>query len=1577
MGINVEKDMQVREVKAEYKYVEKLYALYPLIGNAIISDTNIEKINTQAKNILDKLIENPSAFSGASINCSLFIALTTVNYAKKWNAQEESRFTRYITLQFGYRDDTGKVWGMISKCIERAFGAKTRFFLKDKAGREFYETILVHSFSPENSWDSMFDLLYDFLKNNLRWNYIKGDPIVNRMIMALNHKMNGNTSDDEDLIISSSEYRVRIGAKRLLQNRPEYAAELVDHILNRINNQVHGDGGEPKQYIDQIVDAWFEKKISKMVSSEKQQISRTSYVKADTALSYSKIRVNIYNQSEKLYVHIPAIRLESTGHQYAEIRVLETDRIIGRNVPEIFGNELGETITGCEIPLSVSMDSRCNFRVQILCDEKVVFDSNKSLYRALYVFKGGKESSINSLKPGIYELYIPDYQEYSFENVNILEKKSRYIKAEFLSDFVMYRGDKIVALDTSNIQETTISEPRFVGNVKYYQDGERFEIVEADEKFKIYCDKQKSGGGILFYCDGEKQDIGDYFIEEDVYEISLGDLLKQHVLNEISVIELESNLVIYKKSFLMVDKISAHFDKKYYVTGEDYEGAYLNICIDGVTEQIYITSNMNSVVYEYAQGELEIKVPSVTYEWEGMDRFYSGSSIWKDDITEQSKLSIIARNIGNAYVEIGGNRIGDKNIALFDIVQREEGKVCFNSPIVLIVEERRVNIGQIIYSEMFTKPPMIKSSVCSILWDAGINFIGDKSVGLSLQLYSDEEEKYNLILPFDESEIELPEEFEDGEYTYVISRKTEKEENVFAQGIQFFGNPNKFRFKDKNIEISLVTEDVGEGSRPQEIKPFYIEKIRFVERTYVPSEDRVFDVYEGQMYFVRLDGSKKYYSRNYAEKGNVSFYKVNPVKIIYINERILRIVNEDDEGLYCYDNYGTSPRLEMTDREPSRVSKDYKDILFYLYGTNAQADRTKRIAATEKIKVVRDSKFDKFEKISQSYVIEDDVSKRIMINAGPGTGKTWTLIEKLINMVDVQGVDPEGILVLCFSRAAVEVIKNRLARAAEEERVSEIINLVDVRTFDSFASQVLYWIKNESEYDNLQYQDIGKLNYEERIRLFISTIKDLPEVISQCEHLVVDEVQDLVKERARMVLEMIRVLPEESGVTLLGDSCQAIYDYQIGNDVMSSNQFYTVICERTPHFSYYTFDRNYRQNDTLALIGDGYRDAILSGNTKECDKHWNTVIDRAIQKYEVYSIVDVQNQQIDKLLQEGTVGILTRTNGQALKISAALRDKGINHVLRKRLSDNSLGMWVALIFNTYGISSINKDEFVNEYINLFSNVNCADPYDIWNALRNTIKNSSERIGIRELLRGLVSNARNPILYAEEKEAKLTVTNTHRGKGREFDTVLVENDIFEESEKSLEEHKVCYVALTRPRSSIYRVDAKAEFMRIDKEGERRSYKSGFGYKGQHLSYFEVGLEGDVDLRSFVRTEGTQEFIRDNYDNLIDRKILLSKDNSSDGHIRYKITDIQTGTIFGYTGVQFADSLSRALHSIYRLPSSKSLYYTTYPQYFTDVYVDDVISVVDQADGSETGVKEYGEMIVWNAISIVGYCKARYE
>ena len=215
--------------------------------------------------------------------------------------------------------------------------------------------------------------------------------------------------------------------------------------------------------------------------------------------------------------------------------------------------------------------------------------------------------------------------------------------------------------------------------------------------------------------------------------------------------------------------------------------------------------------------------------------------------------------------------------------------------------------------------------------------------------------------------------------------------------------------------------------------------------------------------------------------------------------------------------------------------------------------------------------FASFKETTQDEIIAKDPTERSIVNAGPGTGKTWTLIEKIIHMINEEQAKAENILVLCFSRSAVEVVRNRLSDAAETGRIGYEWQDVDVRTFDSFSTYMLAWVQANHTDLLPKHFLLEAYDYDQRIKVATSIFKKKKDMLADYEHIIVDEVQDLVGSRAELVLAMLKGLPDTCGFTILGDSCQALYDYMAEGDpaIMSSEQFYQDIFKSFPSANYY------------------------------------------------------------------------------------------------------------------------------------------------------------------------------------------------------------------------------------------------------------------------------------------------------------------------------------------------------------------------------------------------------------------------
>jgi superfamily I DNA/RNA helicase/RecB family exonuclease len=78
--------------------------------------------------------------------------------------------------------------------------------------------------------------------------------------------------------------------------------------------------------------------------------------------------------------------------------------------------------------------------------------------------------------------------------------------------------------------------------------------------------------------------------------------------------------------------------------------------------------------------------------------------------------------------------------------------------------------------------------------------------------------------------------------------------------------------------------------------------------------------------------------------------------------------------------------------------------------------------------------------------VVDHVSGPLLVLAGPGTGKTTTLVEAIADRIEHRGVHPDAVLGLTFSRKAAEHLRDRVAA-----RVGRTMSGSTCSTFHSFA----------------------------------------------------------------------------------------------------------------------------------------------------------------------------------------------------------------------------------------------------------------------------------------------------------------------------------------------------------------------------------------------------------------------------------------------------------------------------------------------------------------------------------------------
>ena len=101
----------------------------------------------------------------------------------------------------------------------------------------------------------------------------------------------------------------------------------------------------------------------------------------------------------------------------------------------------------------------------------------------------------------------------------------------------------------------------------------------------------------------------------------------------------------------------------------------------------------------------------------------------------------------------------------------------------------------------------------------------------------------------------------------------------------------------------------------------------------------------------------------------------------------------------------------------------------------------------------------------------------VLIIAGPGTGKTFTLVERTIYLISEKCVRPENIMIATFTEKAAKEIITRITN--ELDRLNLYVNINDmyIGTFHSICLRIL---KEHIEYSNLKknYRMIDEFEQE-------------------------------------------------------------------------------------------------------------------------------------------------------------------------------------------------------------------------------------------------------------------------------------------------------------------------------------------------------------------------------------------------------------------------------------------------------------------------------------------------------------------
>lgn len=482
----------------------------------------------------------------------------------------------------------------------------------------------------------------------------------------------------------------------------------------------------------------------------------------------------------------------------------------------------------------------------------------------------------------------------------------------------------------------------------------------------------------------------------------------------------------------------------------------------------------------------------------------------------------------------------------------------------------------------------------------------------------------------------------------------------------------------------------------------------------------------------------------------------------------------------------------------------------------------------------------------QISIISADSEARLIVEAGPGTGKTAVACARLAHLINSEDVEPTNTWMISFTRTAVAEIRARL-----HGYVGDASFAIRIATIDSHA-----WSIHSGHDSNAKLTG----SYEENIERVIELLKideDVADELSQIEHVVIDEAQDLVGLRADLIEALVARLPEECGITVFSDEAQAIYgfsDNRTGGSKELLAEKEKSLLDRlrsngSPGFALRVLREIHRTSSPgLKKIFSELRREVIDAQNQREGLHSETaqkirdLADKSGLKWREMKVADFMAEDL----------LLFRTRGEVLMASQFC---DLPHRLRLSGYGATLPAWLALCFFDFVQPMLAEQAFFDLWSTRIESKASPEygPAEAWRRLLRVAGRLDGTIDMKKLRRRL-GQSRPPVEMVETEFGLHgpIVGTIHASKGRESSNVILllpNSAEFEDTEDEAEEARVLFVGATRARTSL--VVGEGNNSRASTLPSGRVYRTAWNRK---KTMVEFGREGDISAKGMVgRTE----------------------------------------------------------------------------------------------------------------------------
>lgn len=489
----------------------------------------------------------------------------------------------------------------------------------------------------------------------------------------------------------------------------------------------------------------------------------------------------------------------------------------------------------------------------------------------------------------------------------------------------------------------------------------------------------------------------------------------------------------------------------------------------------------------------------------------------------------------------------------------------------------------------------------------------------------------------------------------------------------------------------------------------------------------------------------------------------------------------------------------------------------------------------------------------QIETIIEPVSSWQIVTAPPGAGKTAVACQRIAYLVD-SGVASSAILLISFTRTAVAELRNRIASYSEGR---DEIEAVRISTIDSHAWHLRVGFESEPlgvKPGNTSYD----LSIRRTVELLQSTEPQLMEFLRSLDHVLIDEAQDVVGDRARLIVALLGNLDSRCGVTVFADPVQSIYGFTTEEGENSTRADYLLDLLETSEnfkFKHITIDNVYRTTDAKLLNGFAHL-RELAGKRAVTSDHIRLVQDR-IQNLSL-PLGTIDFGDIAGLVREhwnDSTLVLFRRRGDALVASSYCSNEDLSHRLRLSRTPMVVEPWIGWLLYDFEETKLYQSDFSELWKKKREQAQA--PFhgknvdEAWITLRYLAADETANAINLSDLRRILARARPPvqICYEDFGYRGPILGTIHASKGREADDVLLimtDGQTDPDFDVVAEEGRVHYVGATRSRHVL--ASGKTRTIRYRYLDSGRVYR----WNGNRSVQVEVGRPGDIDRTGHLKS-----------------------------------------------------------------------------------------------------------------------------